>query len=78
MFHIYTKENCPFCTAAKKLLSIEGQEFIEYIFDKDYDKPTFNNRFPGVTSVPFILHDEYPIGGYSELLKYLADQKGHI
>ena len=57
---IWTIPNCPFCIKAKKLLDLKGIEY-EEIEGFHEDSPT----------VPYIKLDGEPIGGFTELTRYV-------
>ncbi len=64
---VYTTEWCGYCVRAKALLKQRGLEFEEIRLDDD---PTFRSRLEELTggwTVPQIVIDDRPIGGYSEL-----------
>jgi glutaredoxin 3 len=64
---MYTTAWCGFCVRAKVLLESRGLEFEEISLDGD---PAFRAKLlerTGRWTVPQILIDGQPIGGYSEL-----------
>jgi len=64
---MYTTAWCGFCVRAKVLLESRGLEFEEISLDGD---PSFRAKLlerTGRWTVPQILIDGQPIGGYSEL-----------
>ena len=64
---MYTTAWCGFCVRAKVLLEDRGLEYEEISLDDD---PAFRARLLDLTgrwTVPQILIDGQPIGGYSEL-----------
>ena len=64
---IYTTEWCGYCVRAKMLLDSRGLEYEEIALD---DGPGFRQRLHEVTggwTVPQIVVDGEPIGGYTEL-----------
>ncbi len=60
MYTIYTSATCPWCVRAKLLLDKLGAEY-EEIVQKHPDWPT----------VPYILKDRNPIGGFTELARFV-------
>jgi glutaredoxin 3 len=71
---MYTTAWCGYCVRAKALLDDRGLEFEEIRMDDD---PTFRQKLLDMTghwTVPQILIDERPIGGYMELLE--LDRRG--
>jgi glutaredoxin len=69
MVKIYSTSWCPSCIYAKRLLSERGVEFEEInIEEKGWSRDDLFELTGGRT-VPQIIIDEKPIGGYDELLK---------
>lgn len=56
---VNTLPNCPWCVKAKKLLDLKGIEY-EEILGKSQDWKT----------VPYIVVNDQPIGGFTELAAY--------
>ena len=70
---IFTTSWCGFCTAAKAFLESRELEYEEIVFDGE---PAFRARLhelTGAWTVPQILVDDTPIGGYAELRRLDAD-----
>jgi glutaredoxin 3 len=70
---MYTTAWCGFCVRAKTLLEDRGLEYEEIAMDDD---PAFRARLLELTgrwTVPQILIDGDPIGGYSELWQLAHD-----
>jgi glutaredoxin 3 len=64
---IYTTRWCGYCTRAKALLQNKGVEFEEIVLDSD---PAFRRtlfELTGGWTVPQIVIDGQPVGGYTEL-----------
>lgn len=53
---IYTLPSCPWCIRAKKLLDLKGIKYEE-----------INQKSPEWRTVPYILIDGKPVGGFTEL-----------
>jgi glutaredoxin 3 len=73
---IYTTQWCGYCTRAKMLLDSKGIPYEEISLDDD---PAFRQRLFDLTggwTVPQILIDKKPIGGYVELWK--LDREGKL
>jgi glutaredoxin 3 len=73
---IYTTRWCGYCVRAKALLEDRGIEYEEIALDDD---PAFRQRVHDLTggwTVPQILIDDEPIGGYSEL--WQLDRSGRL
>ncbi|MBW3592245.1 MAG: glutaredoxin family protein [Actinobacteria bacterium] len=73
---MYTTEWCGFCVRAKTLLKQRGLDFDEIRIDTD---PNFRAKLEEMTggwTVPQIVIDGRPIGGYTEL--HLLDRAGEL
>jgi len=73
---IYTTRWCGYCVRAKTLLNGKGLEFEEIFLDDD---PAFRQTLHDLTggwTVPQILIDGKPIGGYTELWR--LDREGRL
>ena len=71
---IYTTRWCGYCVRAKALLDGKGLDYEEIRLDDD---PAFRQTLHGLTggrSVPQIVIDGAPVGGYTELWR--LDQSG--
>jgi glutaredoxin 3 len=73
---MYTTAWCAYCVRAKALLDAHGLEYEEISLDDD---PKFRRRLLDLTggwTVPQILIDGRPIGGYTEL--WQLDRAGEL
>ena len=73
---IYTTRWCGYCVRAKALLDGKGIPYEEISLDDD---PAFRRRLEELTggwTVPQILIDGTPIGGYTELWR--LDESGQL
>ena len=73
---MYTTNWCGFCVRAKALLDSKGLEYDEINLDDD---PRFRAKLLELTggwTVPQILIDDRPIGGYTELWR--LDRDGRL
>ena len=73
---MYTTTWCGYCVRAKALLRSRGLEYTEIVMDDD---PAFRARLQELTggwTVPQILVDGRPIGGYTELWR--LDREGRL
>jgi len=73
---MYTTRWCGFCVRAKALLDSRGLDYEEISLD---DEPAFRQKLFDLTggwTVPQILIDGRPIGGYTEL--WQLDRRGDL
>lgn len=65
---VYTSAGCGFCTRAKALLSRKGVEYDEvYIPPTDFSARQALVQLTGRYTVPQILIDDRPVGGYDDI-----------
>ncbi|HTN54418.1 MAG TPA: glutaredoxin 3 [Anaeromyxobacter sp.] len=64
---VYTKQNCPFCVRAKRLLDRKGVAFEEISVEGKDELRTWLVEHTGQMTVPQIFAGERSLGGYSDL-----------
>jgi glutaredoxin 3 len=74
---IYTKSWCPYCSAAKKLLTEKGVEFTEIDIEKKPEaRAEMIQKAKGRSTVPQIFIGEKHVGGCDDL--YDLDDRGQL
>ena len=73
---MYTKGYCSFCFAAKNLLTKRGLSFEEISLSDDASAESEMQKLTGRSTVPQILINDTPIGGYTELVE--MDMEGEL
>ncbi|MGB2447585.1 MAG: glutaredoxin 3 [Parvibaculales bacterium] len=74
---IYTTSICPFCHAAKKLLTDKGADFLEISLTQEpHLRDRMVERANGGCTVPQIFINDAHIGGCDDL--YALDSKGEL
>jgi len=73
---IYTKAYCSYCYAAKNLLSKRGLAFDEIELSGNLKAEQEMRKLTDGTTVPQILIDGAPIGGFTELVE--LDRAGKL
>ena len=74
---IYTTSICPFCHAAKKLLTDKGADFSEISLTQEpHLRDRMVERAKGARTVPQIFINDAHIGGCDDL--YALDSKGEL
>ena len=64
---IYTKSNCPNCTAAKQLLQSKGLNYFEINCDNPYEFDGLRERHPEAKQLPQIIINNQRVGGLAGL-----------
>ena len=74
---IYTKSWCPYCSAAKKLLTEKGADFTEIDIEKKPEaRAEMIQKAKGRSTVPQIFIGEKHVGGCDDL--YDLDDRGEL
>ncbi len=55
---IYTTLNCPGCKQLKARYDAQGRSYTEVVIGRDIDREAFQEAFPGVRQVPFVVEKE--------------------
>lgn len=71
---VWSKDNCPNCEAAKKLLTLKGVTFEERKIGSGWTREQLLDAVPTARSVPQIFWGNVCIGGYNELLEKLDEK----
>lgn len=66
---VYSFETCPYCVAAKQLLTERGIEYEEKVIDRSQIKELMKET--KMMTVPQIFIDGVLIGGYDDLVEHL-------
>ena len=64
---VYTKENCPFCVRAKRLLDAKGVAYQEVRVEGRDDLRTWLAETSGQKTVPQVFVGDRPLGGFSDI-----------
>ena len=73
MYYIFSKQNCPNCVKAKRLLDTYEIEYKVVDIEQDYEaRNTLNALF--LRSVPQVFEDAVLIGGYEKLFEKLVSE----
>lgn len=74
---IYTKWGCPYCVAAKALFEKKGADYTEHDITMGGPKrEEMLQRVPGARTVPQILVNDEPLGGFDDV--NALDRKGKL
>lgn len=75
-FTVYSKEGCPYCMKIKQVLELANLEHVVYTLDEHFNRDQFYKEFgQGSTFPQVILNDQEHLGGCSDTVKYLQEQK---
>jgi len=71
---VWSKTDCPYCTAATTLLKQRGYEIEERKLGFGFNREQLFEAVPNAKTVPQIFIDEKYVGSYHSLVKYLNDK----
>lgn len=72
---VYSKDGCPYCEKIKQVFNLKGWDFKEYKLGVDFTREQFLSEFPTQSTFPRVLIDGTLIGGCTETVNYLKEQK---
>jgi glutaredoxin 3 len=64
---VYTKQICPFCVRAKRLLERKGVRYEEIDVEGDEDLRAWLAERTGQKTVPQVFAGDRPLGGFTDL-----------
>lgn len=64
---VYTKQNCPFCVRAKRLLERKGVAYEEVDVEEKDELRAWLVETSGQRTVPQVFAGDRPLGGFSDL-----------
>lgn len=74
-FTVYSKEMCPYCVKVARALQLAEVQHVIYKLDRDFNKEEFYEKFGKGSTFPRVVVDEKIIGGCSETVAYLRENK---
>ena len=74
-FTVYSKDGCPYCTKVQQVLELAEVKHVIYKLNRDYTRQEFYDKFGKGSTFPRVVKDEELIGGCTETVKYLREQK---
>ena len=69
---VYSTPACPYCVAARNLLSGRGLKYTEFDVSRNPNKREEMNRLSNRRTVPQIFIDNQHIGGFTDLIAHFA------
>ena len=74
-FTVYSKDGCPYCTKVEQVLQLAELKHVIYKLDRDYTREEFYGKFGVGSTFPKVISDDKIIGGCTETVKYLPENK---
>ncbi len=74
-FTVYSKDGCPFCTKVVQVLQLAELKHVVYKLERDFDRESFYGQFGKGSTFPQVVLNGDNLGGCSETVKYLQENK---
>ncbi len=75
-FTVYSKNGCPFCSKIEQVLELANLEHKIYKLDENFTRDEFYAEFgQGSTFPQVIMNDTEHLGGCTDTVKYLQENK---
>ena len=74
-FTVYSKDGCPFCTKIQRVLELAELQHVVYKLNRDFTREEFYGKFGNGSTFPQVTVDEKNIGGCTDTVQYLKEQK---
>jgi glutaredoxin len=75
-FTIYSKDGCPYCNRIEQVLKLAELQHIVYKLNTNFTREEFYAEFgDGSTFPQVLLNDQTHLGGCTDTIKYLQEQK---
>ena len=74
-FTIYSKDGCPYCSQIEKVFKLCKFQYEVKKLDVDFNREEFYSKFGDGSTFPQVILDGKQLGGCSETVKYLTENK---
>ena len=74
-FTVYSKDGCPYCTKVQQVLKLAKLQHVVYKLNRDFTREEFYGKFGNGSTFPQVTVDEKNIGGCTDTVRYLKEQK---
>ena len=74
-FTVYSKDGCPYCVKVQQVLQLAELKHVIYKLDRDFDREGFYGQFGQGATFPQVVLDSTNLGGCTDTVKYLKENK---
>ena len=74
-YTIYSRDGCPYCVKVQQVLQLAELNYEVYKLGQDFSREEFYEKFGQGSTFPRVVLGEELLGGCSETVKYLREQK---
>ena len=74
-FTVYSREGCPYCEKIKEVMQLAKLQHRVYDLGTDFTRDEFYDQFGYGSTFPQVVMDNKNLGGCTDTVKYLREQK---
>ena len=74
-FTVYSRDGCPYCDKVKQVLQLAEIKHVIYKLNTDFNREEFYEKFGKGSTFPRVVRDGELLGGCTETVQYLREQK---
>tara|TARA_Y100000996_G_C22078206_1_gene460446 strand:- start:29 stop:265 length:237 start_codon:yes stop_codon:yes gene_type:complete len=74
-FTVYSKDGCPFCTKVVQVLQLAKLNHVVYKLGEHFNRDAFYGQFGNGSTFPQVVLNGTNIGGCTETVQYLKENK---
>ncbi len=74
-FTVYSRDGCQYCTKIVQVLELAGLKHVVYKLDEHFDRKSFYGQFGDGSTFPQVVIDSTNLGGCTETVQYLKENK---
>ena len=74
-FAVYSKDGCPYCSKVVQVLELAELNHVVYKLDRNFDRQSFYGEFGNGSTFPQVVMNGRKLGGCTETVKYLKENK---
>ena len=74
-FTVYSKDGCPYCNKIEQVLQLAELQYVVYKLNTDFTREEFYAEFGQGSTFPQVIMDDRHLGGCTDTVKYLQEQK---
>jgi len=74
-YTIYSRDSCPYCVKIQQVLQLAELKHVVYKLGQDFSREEFYEKFGRGSTFPRVVLGEKLLGGCSETVEYLKEQK---
>jgi glutaredoxin len=74
-FTVYSRDGCPYCDKVQQVLQLAEIKHVIYKLNTDFNREEFYEKFGRGSTFPRVVRDGDLLGGCTETVQYLREQK---